>query len=228
MRPYFVALMAAGFISYMVIYLTRGLDWWSFAAGVSATAFVSTALWVRDEPPEFIAKWRRGAEGEKKTSRALARLMREGWKVRHDVQLAHSNADHVLLSPTGVGYVVETKTLAGQVTLERGVLVRRFVDDPAEVRRVDLRPQVRRVLEEIDAKWKASTGRPAPPLYPIVVIWGSYTETVAVSDGIAYVSGNRLVEYLRARQGTTRERSYGRLHAAKHTTTDDTHAIQNV
>lgn len=196
MRPYFIGLLAGGVFSFAVVYVTHGLDWWSFTAGAAVAGFVFLALCVHDEPPEVVAKWGRGAEGERMTARAVAPLLREGWKMRHDVDLGRGNADHLLLRPDGVAFVVETKSLAGQVTLERGVLVRRFPDDPGEIRRLDVRLQMQRVTADIKAKWEA-TGRPVPAFCPLVVIWGSYEQRCISIDGISFVSGDGLLSFLR-------------------------------
>jgi hypothetical protein len=52
-----------------------------------------------------------GADSERQVRRELDRLRRDGWQVRHGVDWpGGGDIDHLLRSPTGVGYVVETKT----------------------------------------------------------------------------------------------------------------------
>jgi hypothetical protein len=53
-----------------------------------------------------------GAESEAQVRRALERRGREGWRVTHGVHWRDSgDLDHVLRSPAGMGFVIETKTL---------------------------------------------------------------------------------------------------------------------
>jgi len=53
-----------------------------------------------------------GAESEAQVRRALSPLTREGWQLMHGVNWpGRGDLDHVLRSPSGMGFVVETKTL---------------------------------------------------------------------------------------------------------------------
>jgi hypothetical protein len=53
-----------------------------------------------------------GAESEAQVQRALKPLTREGWRVAHAVDWpGRGDLDHVLRSPSGMGFVIETKTL---------------------------------------------------------------------------------------------------------------------
>jgi hypothetical protein len=53
-----------------------------------------------------------GAESEAQVRRALKPLTREGWHVRHAVDWpGRGDLDHVVRSPSGMGFVIETKTL---------------------------------------------------------------------------------------------------------------------
>jgi Nuclease-related domain len=52
-----------------------------------------------------------GAESERLVRRQLDRLRRDGWEVRHGVGWpGGGDIDHLVRSPSGVGFVVETKT----------------------------------------------------------------------------------------------------------------------
>ena len=58
------------------------------------------------------ARSRVGAESEGQVRRALKPLTREGWRVQHAVDWpGRGDLDHVLRSPSGLGFVIETKTL---------------------------------------------------------------------------------------------------------------------
>lgn len=182
------------------------LDWLSFLAGLTSGALVAVAAWIHDDPPEFIAKWGRGAEAEARTETALKPLLQEGWKVRHDIYFGRGNADHVLRSPTGIAYLLETKALAGQISIEQGIVVCRFVDDPDERRHHDLRRTMRFLTERVASEWTRRQGHAAPQLRPIVVLWGVFPQRVFRTGEIAYVAGDELATYLRAQEeaGTTR------------------------
>ena len=58
------------------------------------------------------ARSRVGAESEAQVRRALEPLAREAWRVEHAVDWpGGGDLDHVLRSPSGMGFVIETKTL---------------------------------------------------------------------------------------------------------------------
>jgi hypothetical protein len=58
------------------------------------------------------ARSRVGAKSEADVRRALERLAREGWRVRHAVDWpGGGDLDHVVRAPSGTGFVIETKTL---------------------------------------------------------------------------------------------------------------------
>ena len=58
------------------------------------------------------ARSRVGAESEGQVRRALKPLTREGWRVQHAVDWpGRGDLDHVLRSPSGLGFVIETKSL---------------------------------------------------------------------------------------------------------------------
>jgi hypothetical protein len=58
------------------------------------------------------ARSRVGADSEAEVRRAFKPLVREGWRVEHAVDWpGRGDLDHVLRSPSGMGFVIETKTL---------------------------------------------------------------------------------------------------------------------
>lgn len=61
-------------------------------------------------------RWRRGAEGERRTAALLDGLASRRWAVWHDLQVpgSRANIDHLVVGRTGV-WVVDTKTPRGQV-----------------------------------------------------------------------------------------------------------------
>jgi hypothetical protein len=62
--------------------------------------------WIR-----LAGRSRVGARSEDEVQRALAELEREGWRMRHSLRWAgRGDIDHLATAPTGVGFVIETKT----------------------------------------------------------------------------------------------------------------------
>jgi Nuclease-related domain len=75
---------------------------------------MATARFYRS-PPEIEA-WRQDAEAERRNARALDRLVRAGYTVLHDRQLADSagNIDHLIIGPSGA-WLIETDAHRGPV-----------------------------------------------------------------------------------------------------------------
>ncbi len=73
--------------------------------------------------PSEIESWREDAEAERRTARALDRLVRAGYTVLHDRALADSagNVDHLVIGPSGV-WVVETDAHRGPLRQNRAGL----------------------------------------------------------------------------------------------------------
>lgn len=62
--------------------------------------------WIR-----LAGRSRIGARSEDEVQRALAKLEREGWQMRHSLRWAgRGDIDHLAIAPTGIGFVIETKT----------------------------------------------------------------------------------------------------------------------
>jgi nuclease-like protein len=77
----------------------------AFALGAGVLAFGAS----RDL--KVSRRSRIGADSEAEVRRALQPLARDGWSVRHGVGVrTGGDLDHVLRAPSGVGFVVETKT----------------------------------------------------------------------------------------------------------------------
>ena len=62
-------------------------------------------------------RWRRGAEGERRTAELLDALPSRAWAVWHDLRVpgSRANIDHLVVGRTGV-WVVDTKSPRGRVT----------------------------------------------------------------------------------------------------------------
>ncbi|HZT17153.1 MAG TPA: nuclease-related domain-containing protein [Gaiellaceae bacterium] len=162
MRAPLLMAVAPMFLFVLVTAATRKLDPWSFAAGAVGAVAVSLIMSVRDDAPQHVLNWRRGAEGERKTERALRRLERDGWVVKHDIQQeGRANLDHLVTGPRGI-FLLETKNLSGTISVENGVLVARQFDDPNEIYRYrTLASRLRGQARDLSARLREETDRPA-------------------------------------------------------------------
>src|SRR5690348_8553343 len=79
------------------VMVSHRIDRWSLAAGAAIAVGIAFLMYTLDEPPQHIQKWKRGAEGERRTAKAIRALLRNGWAVEHDLQRdGKANLDHVL------------------------------------------------------------------------------------------------------------------------------------
>jgi len=188
----------------LVLVETRPIDWWSFMAGAIGTSAAALFVFLRDEPPRHIVNWRLGAEGERKTEKALLSLERRGWTVEHDIeQKQGANLDHVVTGPPGV-FLLETKNLAGTITFEDGALVAHQFDDPDEVYRYrTLASRLRGQAKELSARLRQETGRRAW-ITAVVVIWGHFPEGRIEHENVVYIPGDQLATWLTSRPAPTR------------------------
>jgi Nuclease-related domain len=84
--------------------------------GLAATA----AGWgLRFRPSPDAVAWRRGAAGERRTTRLLDPLERQGWAVLHDLAVpgSRANLDHLVIGPGGV-FVIDSKHYRGRLQLD--------------------------------------------------------------------------------------------------------------
>src|SRR5437763_13113579 len=80
----------------MGVMLSHKIDRWSLAAGAAIAVGIAFSIYALDEPPQHVQNWKRGAEGERRTAKALRPLLGKGWRVEHDVQQdGRANLDHV-------------------------------------------------------------------------------------------------------------------------------------
>jgi hypothetical protein len=69
----------------------------------------SLSNWLRGQPAEDLASWRKGLAGEQTAADELERLTPRGWQVLHSIPLAAEvDIDHLLIGPGGV-FTVNTK-----------------------------------------------------------------------------------------------------------------------
>lgn len=116
MRAPLLAALAPMLLLVVAVISWRRLDPWSLAAGTVIATVVALFIFVRDDPPQHVQNWGRGAEGERKTERALRPLEKKGWTVEHDIQRGgRANLDHV------VRYRVDTSSWRRRILLALSV-----------------------------------------------------------------------------------------------------------
>src|SRR3954452_16614700 len=105
-----VMLAAAAMIASIAAVLVASAGYADIAFSLGAAALVFGLLSRR--ALRLADRSRVGAESEAQVRRALEPLTREGWRVQHAVDWpGRGDLDHVVRSPAGIGFVIETKTL---------------------------------------------------------------------------------------------------------------------
>jgi hypothetical protein len=166
----------------------------TFTAGLLTGCALALLVWAWDDPPEVIAKWRRGSQGEQATARAL-RALGPDWYVRHDVQGGFGNLDHILVGPGGF-FLLDSKNLSGRTEVQEGVLHVRFPNSPADDRAYTGLPRAvfgaaaglrERVKHELG--WIVD-------VHPVVVLTGLYPQRRAEAGRLVYLAVDELVPWL--------------------------------
>jgi hypothetical protein len=171
-----------------------GSGWWDTAATFLAGAWVGMAMWAWDSPPEYIERKRRGAEGERLTARELTGLASGAWFVEHDIGHRFGNWDHVVVGPGGV-FLLDSKHLLGNASVEDDYLVVRRIEAPEEVWRFEQLPaNVRRQAASVNDALRV--GGRAPWVTPVVVVWPDLEPGLVEAGGLSCVSGPVLREWL--------------------------------
>ena len=180
------------------VMVSRRIDRWSLAAGATLAVAIAFLMYTLDEPPQHVQKWKRGAEGERKTEKVLEPLERRGWTVEHDVQRdGRANLDHIATCSAGV-FLLETKNLMGTIGFEDGVLVARQFDDEDEIFRYHrLASRLRGQAKELSARLHAETGR-RTWVSAVVVIWGHFPDGEVTHEKVTYIHGDKLAAWLAA------------------------------
>ncbi|MDX6481936.1 MAG: hypothetical protein QOG85_2446 [Gaiellaceae bacterium] len=176
-----------------------------FYAGlwVGATEVVIFSTW--DSPPEFIAKWKRGGDGEKKTAEILKRLEDNEWRSYHGRKAKYGDIDHVAVGPAGV-YLLDSKNLYGRLSVEEAGLTATygdFVRDSYAFPR--LGGSLTREAINLKERIQTTTGVSCKWVQAIVVIWGDFPEAETEQDDVLYIAGERLEGWLRDRRGRLSE-----------------------
>jgi hypothetical protein len=167
----------------------------AFYVGFGCGAALALVVAFIDSPPQHVERWRRGAEGERRSVRALRRLLRRGWRIVNDLDTGRGNIDHVLVGPAGV-FVLETKNLSGDASVKHGVLRIRWREDPDDGYEL---PQVARTVRwrsRMVADHLEASGLGRISVQPAVVLWAGFDQGSVLSEGVAWIRGGLLAEVL--------------------------------
>lgn len=171
---------------------------WGFASGVFGGAFIGLYLWLRDDPPEYVARWEWGADAERATARALRGLVRSGWFVVHDVPYRLGNMDHVVIGPAGV-FRLETKWLGGEASIAGDeIRVQRRLDPDSNYVTGGVGRRTRSRAVDLGAALAEQTGR-RPWVTAVAVIDSKFADGVVDGDRITFVRRDLLSDWMTAR-----------------------------
>jgi hypothetical protein len=183
--------------------------------GMGAICGVAAGVWItmRDTPPRYVEKWHDGAEGERKTERALKKLEKRGLRVVHDVQARYGNYDHIAVAPSGV-FLLESKNLTGTVELRDGVPRLRRRLDPQAVTRCDrIRPHALACGANLSEDLQRTTGH-RTWVQAVVVFWNDFPEGLVDDGRCVFLAGARLGAWLENRRVELEPESQAEISAA--------------
>jgi hypothetical protein len=201
--------MAYIWIAYFAVILTT-LNFvtakWTFFIGVVFGAIGMGIELIPDAViPEHIARWERGASGEQNTAKALKPLRKEGWLIRHDLATGYrdTNSDHVAVGPAV--YLLNSKLLRDRVWIKDGRLHVHRLDASDDKYNVEAPTKAMIAASKaLKRHLDASVDFPVA-VYPVVVIWGHFDAGEQWDGGVAYVDGEKIADWLRARPADLRD-----------------------
>ena len=169
-------------------------QWSQFVVGCTFGMLAAMYMCLIDSPPEWIDRKRRGRDGERRTERRLRPLERSGWRVAHDIDSGRGNLDHVVVGPSGV-YLLETKNLTGEASVDQGILSIARGDDDRDTWRSDsIGSAVKRSALELRNELRGQTG--LRWVQPIIVLWCDFPAGYVESESVVYLHGDRVYDWL--------------------------------
>ncbi|MGO8905507.1 MAG: nuclease-related domain-containing protein [Solirubrobacteraceae bacterium] len=180
---------------------------------------------LRESPPAYIENWKLGAEGERKTEKALASLERPRWLVLHDVECPRGNYDHIVVGAAGV-FLLETKNLQGTVHISDGEpRLRRRSDPEADKACSWIRSAALGGAAELKKEIERRTGRRLW-VQAVVVLWSGFEEGVHEDEKCVFLHGSRLREWLGSRRDVLDSATTAELCAAVEAIANETGSEQ--
>lgn len=159
-----------------------------FIVGLAA----GTGLTLWRIAPAKSKRSRSGASDDSLTARELDRLTSAGWRPVHDRALDRCNVDHIQVGPGGV-FAIETKDWSGKIAVREGGKV--FQNGHL---RDGIARSARGAALQISQRVSAKGAKP-DWVHAVVVFWGDFPQGMVEQEKVTYLSGDRLVEWLRSR-----------------------------
>lgn len=183
-----------------------------FFAGLWLGSTLGMILWIWDDPPEYVSNWKRGAEGERLTWKALRPMESDGWRSFHDRDGQYGNIDHIVVGAGGV-FLLDSKNLSGTVVIEPEGLTMKY-DSAArsDFTNTKLEPSMRGAAARLKDRIESTTSV-RPWVQAVVVVWGEFPQSHVQGDRVVYVAGSRLSKWLEAQGGrlSTRDQRFVEL-----------------
>jgi len=193
--PFVVVVLLAPAVAIAAVVNPAHIDLY---VGLAIGAAAAMAVCCLDSPPQHIERWRTGAEGEKKTARALRPLLREGWVLLNDLPRSLGNIDHVLIGPPGV-FMLETKNLSGLVSVVDDAVTVRWLEEPEDGYVND---SIGRRARGAAAELSRTLGPRGPWVQAVVVLWARFEQGSIEGNLVLWTNGRSLADGLRARTPT--------------------------
>jgi hypothetical protein len=191
-----VALLCAVLILPSAIAWVATPEPWSTIAVFIAGLFVGMLALALDSPPDFIERWRRGAEGERRTAKALRPLVKRGWTVVHDIPGEYGNRDHVVVGPPGV-FLLDTKNVRGMACVKNGLLtVHRPEDERANYQFAKLERAIAGASAGLRNELASRIRVPRLWVHAVVVVWPTFEGEPHTVGRVTYVGGNQVAKWL--------------------------------
>lgn len=167
---------------------------------VALGSVLGSYLMLLQSPPAYVERWQEGADGERRTARALAGARRDGAIVIHDVpdrglpDGRRGNLDHVVVSRRGL-FVIDSKWLGGEASVEGEVVrLQRREDPELRCEITAYGPAVRGQAARLHADL-AADGQ-APFVKALVVFWNRFDQRIIAGDRVTYLHGTELRRWL--------------------------------
>jgi len=153
------------------------------------------AIVAGDMGPMAIQQLWQGAQGEVDTGKQLQKLD-DSWRIRHDLQGPHGNIDHLVLGRPGL-YLLDSKAWFGATTTitEDGPRIQSAYNAWSNRTESKLGKRMKSRAYHTSQSVKKLKGE-SIWVIPVVVIWGDFADEAKQHDGVWYVSGYGLAEWL--------------------------------
>lgn len=213
-----VALVVAPIVAVTWAVSVAADGWVGWVAAVWLGAAVSFWFYALDAVPWHIEKWAVGADGERRTEKALRRLERVGWHFLHDLDRPGAgNVDHLAIGPGGV-FVLDSKAWRGVVSVgSAGATVTPRDDPEAAWTATGQQRSLPVAAAAVARALAAATGRAVPAPRAVAVVWAPFPQQHAVSRSVDYVAGDHIADWLLAQPRQLHRDQVAKLVAAADT-----------